>query len=231
MDWLHFIGRAYYTRDSFSREAQLFGVSRRVSLPVLRTMAWGEQVYLAQGDMRRVARKTPFRGTEVFGLFSIAGLSGLNPAAIEALEREGIELIPEEVESTLVRRGCGEYLVIAAYRVAVPLRRIAEVLAEEVSMGVEIGVPLLQGRFRPIDPLAVLPDVSFRWGYRKFDGRSFQRAYKEYRKAAPSAESVTLYGEFRVREGTSTSRPRELKVTRLYQIEDYFLAELYKPLA
>ena len=73
-DWLHFIGRRYYTEQKFLEESSEIGCSRRVSLQVLKKMNFGDRVYCA---IVRNNEKSPV----VLGSFTIERLSGLSQEA------------------------------------------------------------------------------------------------------------------------------------------------------
>ncbi len=165
MEWLHFVGRSYYTIPGFEKEALKLGASRKASLTMLSAFSWGDRIWLAQGDMKKKNRITPISESIVFGSFSLSCLSGLTPEAIEYLEAADLDL--DEVsgpEEHHVVRGCGEYVIDRSYQTESTLPDIAVLLRELTNPG-EI---LLQGSYTPLVQRVLLPEVTFRWGFRRF---------------------------------------------------------------
>lgn len=139
--WLHFIGKKYYATDvRFVREAQRFGITRRVSLAVLRKMAWGDRVLLAQ---------LSGRSSVIFGQFTITRLSGLNPDGGAALAQAcaGDVEIREYPQPRRVERGCGSYMVHGEMVVRhTPLEKITEALRSVKNPG----ALMVGGQFVPL---------------------------------------------------------------------------------
>jgi hypothetical protein len=172
--WLHFVGRSYYkSATRFVREAQHYGVTRRVSLAVLKQMSWGDRVLLAQ-----------LAGVSgvIFGQFTITKLSGFSADGAAAFAKalgDRVEVVtypaPRRVE-----RGCGSYVVHGEARVRDCT--VAEVTA--ALSGVEnVGKLMVGGTFEPLDVGWVTPlvdgrvrlkDVPHSQGFRPF-------AYDEFK--------------------------------------------------
>lgn len=219
MDWLHFVGKAYYSQESFEREAKRYGVSRRASPQALVSMSWGDRIWLAQGDMKTTRRKTPSQGSLVFGSFYLERIAGLSKPALQAIHREvSLQPIPSSRVGEIVKRGCGAYILGPSYKASVPLHKIIQVLREFSISGDDLGIVLLQGDFIPLLPNIHLPDVSFRWGFRRFDSSLFLENYQSF---GPS-----LQGEFRREEEAQGQRAEGV----LQEVGNYSQAVLYSTL-
>ncbi len=109
MDWLHFVGKTYYTPEQYIEEALRIGASRKTNARVFRQMTWGDRVFLAQGDMRKKNRTSPFNGSTIFGFFTVSTLGGLPQEVLEEIaETQGLEITAAPSQaSTYIRRRCG----------------------------------------------------------------------------------------------------------------------------
>jgi hypothetical protein len=173
MDWLHFVGRTYYEIPDFEVEALTYGVSRRVSIPMLTAMNWGDRIWLAQGDMKKKTRVQNPLGSILFGSFRVTQLGGLLLNTIEDLPKSFC-VKQVKKERRVVNRKCGLYMVDSDYDVSASLPALAEHFKDSSD---DVGKLLLQGAYEPLDPQALLPDVFFRWGYRRFNSQRFYEAY------------------------------------------------------
>lgn len=176
MTWLHFVGKQYYpSRARFIREAERYGVTRRVSLATLERMHWGDRVVLAIKE-----RASPV----VFGTFLIHILSGLSSEASQRLMTLfECEVIPGSERE--VKRGCGEYIEGATIVVReAPLPVIARHLRDWKEAGLDIGKPMVGGNFEP-HPLVYIPDIPHQQGFRPFDWDRFTQALSDYRAVWP----------------------------------------------
>jgi hypothetical protein len=206
------IGRAYYpTKNKFIKEAKQYGITRRISLRQLKKMAYGDMVLLAMMD-----GKSPV----IFGSFVIEKISGLSPAASLVIrERFSCELVREG--GIPVQRGCGEYIEGACYRVKATLREIVDVLEELKEQEVDIGLPMVGGRFEP-HKLLRLKDIPFRQGFREIDyGKMLKDTgffLSTERKKAP----VTLRGQYYVTgNDDNDNNETELAEGLLEEVRDY----------
>lgn len=155
-NWLHFIGAQYYaTPEAFIVEAQKQGITRRIQLPLLRSMGWGDRIWLAQQVTLQSAipgRPVPIgpehppaseqdngarpaiRGGVVFGSFVITSISGLTSDALARLvARFPYAVTRTNTQPRTVLRGCGSYTMAAEYTVGggVPLDQLAQFLIAE----------------------------------------------------------------------------------------------------
>jgi len=227
MDWLHYVGKSFYTQPQFIKEAEQYGVSRRVSIRVLTGMNWNDRVWVAQGDMKQKRRVTPTRGAEVFGSFRVQKLSGLSKTAIEALRRHDVKLTSVPVAFKDVVRECGEYTVDACYQLTTPLPEIARILAEETSLGVDIGTLLLQGQFKMLEPIAGLPDCTFQWGFRHFDGVSFALSHKQLKLLPEFETKVVILSAFKITADESKKPAKPKTKPEVEQLARYVYRDLW----
>lgn len=168
MNWIHFIGKSYYTPKSFIEEAQSHGVNRRVSLRILSGFSWGDRIFLAFGDFKTSRRKAELKKSLVIGYFDVQGLGGITPKAAQDLrEKFGGRLISRGGGGVPVSRRCGGYSVVGTLRLLekVSLRDVAHFLHEG-----EDSLPglSLRGGFVPINPPVEI-SLTFRFGYTKID--------------------------------------------------------------
>jgi hypothetical protein len=183
--WLHFIGKQYYSRGKFVKEAKQYGVTRRVSLQQLKKMAYGDMVLLAMMDS-----KSPV----VFGSFVIDKISGLSPAASAAVkEKFECEMVSEG--GSLVVRGCGMYIEGARYAVKATLREIVDILEELKEQGKDIGLPMVGGRLEP-HKLIRLKDIPFRQGFREIDYDKILNDIGFFLSTEKAKAPVTLRGQY-----------------------------------
>lgn len=177
--WLHFIGKEYYpTRNKFIQEARQYGITRRVSLQVLKQMSWWDRVLLATMD-----GKSPV----VFGEFFIERISGLSQEASEEI-RLRLKVEKTSDGGAIVKRGCGWYITGATYTVEAPIQEMVEVLLKVENPG----QPMVGGEFHP-RPLVRLKDVPFRQGFRQFDYEAFVQATTGFHAKGIPAVRGQLY--------------------------------------
>ena len=216
MDWLHFVGRTYYTREQYIEEALRLGSSRRASSRILRQVAWGDRIFLAQGDMKRKDRVTPFEGTTILGYFTLTTVGGIPLETLETIaETWDLEITNAPIPaSASIRRRCGTYLLGPSIKnTRLPVAELPDY--EDVDVD-EAPAYLLQGKFTPIESGPTLIDIGFRWGFRRFDGAQY----------LANLDSDVLEGQLvddSKRDG-STSLRGTLRV-----IEDYRQVPVYGP--
>jgi len=169
--WLHFIGRANYTKDGFIDEAKQHSVTRRVTLRQLKTMEFGDRVSLAILD-----RKSSL----IFGYFLIERISGLNDKAMKVLsEKFGTKMISQG--GHVVHRGCGSYIEGATLAIDASMEEIVEVL-KTVD---DIGKLMVGGAFFEHEEVRMKSLVHSR-GFRLFDYEGFLVATHEAKQSQKS---------------------------------------------
>jgi hypothetical protein len=173
--------------DSFTKEAESEGVTRRVSPQVAERMSYGDRVLLAMKQ-----GKTPV----VFGWFKIERLTGFGEEAMDRLW----ENIPDVKDlgggGRPVKRGCGSYVTGPSLLMPVDMPKIMSELSDMTAA--EIGNLMVGGAFHP-HPLARLKDIPFRQGFRLFDYESFiEQALAEQMRLTDNDINrlPALYGQF-----------------------------------
>lgn len=172
-NWLHFIGRQYYSENKFLEESREIGCSRRVALKVLKNMNFGDRVYCV---LIRNREKSPV----VLGYFTIDRLSGLTDEIGNVLGSRFNASISDFGGKT-IKRGCGIYSTgLSYYLHDTPMFEIAEALEDYQNIEPEtadvvsgftgnIGSPLVQGEWTDLYPVIRLRRVKFRQGFRLFN--------------------------------------------------------------
>ncbi len=168
MNWLHFLGRSYYTPEKFADEALRLGVNRRVSLQILSAFSWGDRVFLAFGDFKTKKRKTELKKSLVIGYFDIMGLGGLPLEAAQDFQDEFGGTLVREGEG-LIQRECGEYesIGILVLPKGVSIGKVAESFRDGWKDSAR--ALSLRGVFVPLVP-SIEIEPTFRFGYTKIDG-------------------------------------------------------------
>ncbi len=176
--WLHFVGRAYYSRAKFEKEARRYGITRRVSLQQLKRMKFGERVLLAMVDGK---------SSVAFGSFIITTLSGLSREATDAVaEKYTVEQV--SAGGVRVKRGCGSYIEGATYNVDATLEQVLEVIEHLDNPG----KLMVGGAFESTpSPVVRLKDIRHQQGFRPFDWGGFLADV-----AAADPKKPTVRGHF-----------------------------------
>lgn len=156
--YIHWIGKSYYTMKSFAKEAEKYGVTRRVSLNIAKKMSWADKVYCAMLDGKTGV---------IFGYFIVTKLSGLSTEVTAQLEdKYESKLVGEGGD--VVERGCGEYTEGNEYAIRCELPNIISTLDNARFEGVDIGKLMIGGMFQTITKIRLL-DIPFRPGFRIID--------------------------------------------------------------
>lgn len=185
--WLHFIGKQYYSRAKFIKEAKQYGVTRRVALQQLKQMAFGDMVLLAMMD-----GKSPV----IFGYFIIEKISGLSPTATAAIQgRLKCEML--NPGGRIIKRGCGSYIEGQCLVARASLQEIVAILDELRKQDVDIGLPMVGGEFK-LHPIIRLRDIPFRQGFRLFN---YEQLIKEVGHLLDTVKTpITVKGQYYVKE-------------------------------
>lgn len=160
-DWIHYIGKKYYTQNSFTKEAVEYGVTRRVSLNVAKQMHWGDCVYCAMLDGKSGV---------IFGSFIISKLSGLSAEVTTQLEDKYESKLVDE-GGDIVLRGCGEYLEGDTHAVRCELPDIIDCLSQMSIDDKDVGSPMIGGLFQTASKIRLI-DIPFRQGFRTIDAKA-----------------------------------------------------------
>lgn len=161
MDYLHWIGKKYYTMNSFAKEAAQHGVTRRVSLQTAKKMSWGDRIYTAMLDGKTGV---------IFGSFIISKLSGLSAEVTTQLEDKYESKLVDE-GGDVILRGCGEYIECDTHAIKRKLPDIIELLLQMSIDDKDIGNPMVSGSFQTASKIRLI-DIPFRQGFRTIDAKA-----------------------------------------------------------
>jgi hypothetical protein len=207
-NWIHWIGRSYYTEASFIAEAQKYGITRRIDRRVAARMNYGDVIYLAINDGASGV---------VFGKFVLRSLSGLSMSeSLKVSQRYQMTVI--DSGGTLVQRGCGSYTTgSSCVFVGQPpsMNELLEVTAETKDKGnLMVGgdLILLPRRVR-------VKDMRLSQGFRPFDAPAFIAAVEanKHRASGP----VPVKGYFYVSADAPESNVIDLDSARVQVVADY----------
>lgn len=204
MDWIHWIGKQYYTMNSFAKEAKEHSVSRRVSLQTAKQMAWGDTVYCTMLDGKTGV---------IFGSFTIERITGLSEeATIAALATHETENINDGEE--IIKRGCGSYATGPSWQVDASIADIIETVEEVKDDGRDEGQIMVAGTFVELEKTRLL-DIPFRQGFRKFDSQAFLEAVNN--------GITAVHGQFYVDSNIAEPAilPDQHRLGQVQQIKDY----------
>lgn len=177
--WLHFIGNQYYDVESFTREATTLGVSRRISLAILRQMNWGDYVICCI--------KIPGEPeADVFLEFHIDRIVGLSGEALKRFRKEFPNMKKVDEGGDHITRECGEYDQGSTYSVDFSIQELSQFLIHLKEHDVELG-SLMVGcspeRVRVFrQPYPTLLEIKFYRGFRPFDRRKFWKIIRQFGK-------------------------------------------------
>jgi len=205
--WLHFVGRGYYTRAQFVREAERYGVTRRVSLGVLKQMAWGDRVLLVMKDGASAV---------TFGTFHVEKIAGLSQeVTLKVTSR--YESRVTDLGGREVKRGCGCYVQGPSYAVSATVEEIVELAAAAA----DAGKPMIGGRFHDHDPVRLV-DIPQRQGFRLFDYAGFRQALREWARTHGGTRRLPrLRGQFYVSEAPEVPAGPQVDSGRVESVMEY----------
>jgi hypothetical protein len=195
---------------------------------MLSTLCWGDRIWLAQGDMKKKTNvETPI-GSVLFGSFQITRIGGVVVDALYDLERT-FPMSQLWKGARVIERASGSYTIDSEYEITTSLLELGKYFNDSCD---PYGKLLLQGSYDPLPQPSLLPDVFFRWGYRRFDAQTFIEAYKQQLHTwGCLGEDRTFVlipaeGEFKA-TNTPTSNPRPKK-TYLQIVSGYSQYEDFK---
>lgn len=190
-EWLHWIGKQYYSPAEFAREAKALGVTRRIGVRMLKAMRWGNQIYV-------IGKQKPGKSGHIFGTFCISRVVGMCGSVVRRLQEE-LRLTLTDFGGEQVDRGCGSFLQGPTYEVACPLPELAERLDEAD----DTSTLMVGGNFVPISPAVRMADIPFQQGFRKFDGKKFEQDILTFcavkgieTDPIPKKTNIILYGMY-----------------------------------
>jgi hypothetical protein len=183
--WLHWVGAKYYTIDSFIKESNEYGITRRVSINDMKRMNFGDYVYCIQ-------KVKGANYGSVFGRFMIIGISGMNEIAVSHL-KSSYDIKERGGGGTMVMRGCGFYIEGESYEIDATMPEIADILDKSNKLGLfnndEIR-PMIKGDRLEVlpQPWVVLHNIPHRQGFRLFDAKKFLAESKALREIYEDSE-------------------------------------------
>jgi len=191
MNWLHFIGKQYYTIHKFVKEAENIGINRKIAARILKKMNFGDLIFLAQGNSK---------GSKLFGFFEFTTLMGISPELKQRMLDEGV-VKWVSTPNTMIKRGCGQYVLSSLYSVCDTKKLMVDIIREmddEDLKGVMIG-----GSFHPLSDVGISRDIVnsnmvFRMGFREFDFNNFRIAYNE--AVLKGSKKIRIIGYFYTNE-------------------------------
>jgi len=159
LDILQWVGARFYTIESFIKEAERYGVCKRVNgLPVDITIG-KSRVFLIH-DTSEEDKKAKKRGVpRVFGYFTIQSI--LVVGAKDIAEREGIKIqrVAEAEIGSFERRGCGLLQIGGTYLVS-----------DEDMKKLQKHADMAKGQLQTITPPIEVPELKRFRGYKYVDG-------------------------------------------------------------
>ncbi len=160
MDWLHFVGKCNYKYiHNFTKEAEEYKVSRRISKYLLGKFNFGDRVYLFQWNPR-IGKST------LFGYFVVDSIYGeFDEKITHELQ---IEVGPKI--SIGISRACGSFEINAKIELDISLEEIAKKVKKYGCKYLMIG-----GTFVPHERIDT--PIEFQRGFRNFDYNKFKRQH------------------------------------------------------
>lgn len=159
---LHYIGKRYYTIETFTKEALKHGVSRALPASVIKKLKWGDRVYTAFYEKDE---KGPY--ALVFGYFIITGLNVTDVEVVEEAKKDErlkvVKVVAPAGGGGRVTRGCGSYEVGGTTYVDNSLDELVDIIEDTAKkMGKKVKI-MVAGRFQST-PLIAIRGISFTRG-------------------------------------------------------------------
>ena len=184
---IHSIGRQYYTRASYTKEAVLYGATRRISIANLKQMAFGDRILCAIKDGKTQV---------VFGEFAVEKISGLTGHEAAVLSAKLPTAVTQIIrQSRPVTRGCGSYIaqdihVLDAHH---NLPKLVKAFEEMKADGHGLKSLMVGGAFVEHEQPVRLPTLPHSRGFRPFDYIGWGKAVAACK---PSAKMPRVLGCF-----------------------------------
>lgn len=185
MNWLHYIGKQYYSIKKFIKEANDVGINRKIDPRMLKKMNFGDLIFLAQGDSK---------GSKIFGFFEFTTLMGLSDVLKERLINSDVVKWVSTPRAKIIR-GCGSYILESLYKVCDTnkVMKIIRSMDNEDLKGIMIG-----GSFHPLSDVGINTEIihsnmCFRMGFREFDFNCFRIAWNQLILAGAKRKKIVGY--------------------------------------
>ena len=184
---VHSIGRQYYTRASFTKEALQYGATRRISIANLKQMVFGDRILCTIKDGKTQV---------VFGEFAVEKISGLTGQEAAVLSAKMPTAVTQIIrQRRLVTRGCGSYHANDIH-VLSRLHDLPQLVVAFEAMkaeGHKLASLMVGGDFIELDQPVRLPTLPHGRGFRPFDYVGWCRAVAA---CPPSAKMPRVKGCF-----------------------------------
>jgi hypothetical protein len=168
-NWIHFVGKSYYSIEKFINEATREGVSRAMSVHIFKKMELGDRIFLAQKHEKH---------TKIFGYFIFDAVTGLSQELYtKLLEAGAVRNIP--TMPFTVTRGCGSYIVDGMSEITSP-SEFMRILKEGDKK--DFDRLMVGGKFYSLNTCGIeeeyiISNIPFQQGFRLFDFEQFKTDY------------------------------------------------------
>ena len=163
---LHFVGSHLYGRKAFVREAEKYGVNRRVPFGMLKNLKFGQVVLLAEYQK---ADGEDFAA--IFGYFRIDAITERLPDDVRAelMKRLDIVSVVSDIPKH-VSRGCGSYTIVGEVYIRDSIESLSgkiEASCETAGVNVNDCLFFLKGEFVELEQPYLMRGRKFFRGYCK----------------------------------------------------------------
>ncbi|RLI81683.1 hypothetical protein DRP04_05540 [Archaeoglobales archaeon] len=129
---IHYIGKGLYSIKDFKREAKKYGVARALPPSIVKTLKWGDKIYLAQHKDGKAI---------IFGYFVVEGINytGSNRLKQAVRNDERLKVVREVSVNAEVRRRCGSYHISSTTYVDNELKELVEIIEDNAVIKKDYG--------------------------------------------------------------------------------------------
>lgn len=137
---IHYIGKGLYDINSFKKEAKKYGVARALPSTIIKTLRWGDKIYLAIHEKSRAI---------IFGYFIIQGINYNGSERLkQAVRGDGrLKVVHEQYSGKEVKRRCGSYQIGSVTYVDNELKELVEII-EDNAVIIETEKAVIKERFK-----------------------------------------------------------------------------------
>ena len=132
---IHYIGKGLYDINSFKKEAKKYGVARALPSTIIKTLKWGDKIYLATYEKSRGV-------AIIFGYFIIQGINYNGSERLKQAVRsdERLKVVHEQYSGREVKRRCGSYQIGSVTYVDNELKELVEIIEDNAVIETEKAV-------------------------------------------------------------------------------------------
>ena len=125
---LHFIGQRFYSIKRFVKEAERHGVSRALPASIIKSLKWGDLIFLAQYKPRHDSNDGI---AHIFGFMRVTGISVMASDKVKAMAREKLRITTMvDGPPRAISRACGSYIVSGTFIVEDELADVVKAYEE-----------------------------------------------------------------------------------------------------